>query len=82
MMGVAVGRHRTLEEAANVSAFIASDVVIYVTGALRLVDGGVTPANGGVGKDVPWLLSREPKGTLDLEHSQGDEKDKDVHMIK
>jgi len=78
----AVGRRGTPEEIANVYAFIASDEASYVTGALWLADGGVTPAKGAVGADVPWLLKREPKGDLDLEHSHDGEKNKQVHVVK
>ena len=78
----AVGRRGTPEEIANVYAFIASDEASYVTGALWLADGGVTPAKGAVGADVPWMLSREPKGELDLEHSHDGEKNKELHVVK
>ena len=78
----AVGRRGTPEEVANVFAFIASDEASYVTGALWLVDGGVTPAKGPVGADVPWLLRREPKGELDLMHSHDGEQNKDPHVVK
>lgn len=78
----ALGRRGTPEEIANVYAFIASDEASYVTGALWLADGGVTPAKGAVGQDVPWLLSREPKGELDLEHSHDGEQGKNLHVVK
>jgi NAD(P)-dependent dehydrogenase (short-subunit alcohol dehydrogenase family) len=61
-----LGRRGTPEEVANVYAFIASDEASYVTGALWLVDGGITPAHGNVGdyaKDKD-----EPAGVLELEH--------------
>ena len=78
----AVGRRGTPEEIANVYAFIASDEASYVTGALWLADGGVTPAKGAASADVPWMLSREPKGELDLEHSHDGEKNKELHVVK
>ncbi len=78
----AVGRRGTPEEIANVYAFIASDEASYVTGALWLADGGVTPAKGAAGDDVPWLLKREPKGELDLEHSHDGEDNKELHVVK
>lgn len=78
----ALGRRGTPEEIANVFAFITSDEASYVTGALWLVDGGVTPAKGAVGADVPWLLKREPKGVLDLSHSHDGEQNKELHVVK
>ncbi len=78
----AVGRRGTPEEIANVFAFITSDEASYVTGALWLVDGGVTPAKGPVGDQVPWLLKREPKGELHLEHSHDGEDNKELHVVK
>ena len=77
----ALGRRGTPEEMANVYAFIASDEASFVTGALWLADGGVTPAKGAVGADVPWLLKREPKGELHLEHSHDGEANKDPKVI-
>lgn len=65
-----LGRRGTPEEVANVYAFLASDEASYVTGALWLVDGGITIAHGPVGQDVPNELKKPPKGTLILEHSQ------------
>ena len=78
----ALGRRGTPEEMANVYAFIASDEASFVTGALWLADGGVTPAKGAVGADVPWLLRREPHGELDLHHSKDGEENKDIKVIR
>jgi len=65
-----MARRGTTEEIANVYAFIASDEASYVTGALWLVDGGITPAKGPVGKQTPSSLASEPKGKLDLSHQR------------
>ena len=77
-----MGRRGTPEEMANVYAFLASDEASYVTGALWLADGGVTPGKGNTGGEVPWLLKREPKGELPLEHSREGLENKDTHQIK
>jgi NAD(P)-dependent dehydrogenase (short-subunit alcohol dehydrogenase family) len=50
---VPLGRRGTPEEMANIFAFLASDEASYVTGALWLADGGVTPAKGSLGMSVP-----------------------------
>ena len=53
----ATARHGTVEEIANAYAFLASDEAGYVNGALWLVDGGTTIANGNVGEEVPHNLA-------------------------
>ena len=73
-----MARRGTPEEIANVIAFLASDEASYVTGALWLVDGGVTPAKGGVGKQTPRTLRQEPQGELDLQHSHDGLKNKET----
>jgi NAD(P)-dependent dehydrogenase (short-subunit alcohol dehydrogenase family) len=66
---VPLGRRGTPEEMANVFAFLASDDASYVTGALWLADGGVTPAKGDIGTSVPDELRNQPSGELKLRHS-------------
>lgn len=65
-----LGRRGTPEEVANVYAFLASDEASYVTGALWLVDGGITAAKGPVGIEASGDVKRPPEGELDLEHSR------------
>jgi NAD(P)-dependent dehydrogenase (short-subunit alcohol dehydrogenase family) len=65
-----MGRRGTVEEIANVYAFLASEEASFVTGALWVVDGGITIAKGPVGKETPRDLRQEPKGELhDLAHT-------------
>ncbi|MFB2893071.1 SDR family NAD(P)-dependent oxidoreductase [Aerosakkonemataceae cyanobacterium BLCC-F50] len=77
-----MARRGTPEEIANVYAFLASDEASYVTGALWLVDGGVTVAKGSVGEDTPNYLREEPQGELRLDHSLEGLKNKETHAIK
>lgn len=63
-----LGRRGTPEEVANVYAFIASDEASYVTGALWLVDGGITPAHGNLGDYAKH--TDPPEGVLKLEHTR------------
>lgn len=65
-----LGRRGTPEEVANVYAFLASDEASYVTGALWLVDGGMTPGKGPIGLKAKKDASTPPEGELDLRHSQ------------
>jgi len=79
---VPLGRRGTPEEMANIFAFLASDEASYVTGALLLADGGVTPAKGSPGVMVPDELRKMPKGTLSLQHSHDGLHGKEVHIAK
>lgn len=72
---VPLGRRGTVEEIANVYAFLASDEASYVTGALWLADGGITPAKGLMGK---LAKPETPKSTLPLEHTQDGLNNKEV----
>ncbi len=65
---VPLGRRGTPEEMANIFAFLASDEASYVTGALWLADGGVTPAKSDIGTAVPDSLRAQPVGKLRLRH--------------
>jgi NAD(P)-dependent dehydrogenase (short-subunit alcohol dehydrogenase family) len=75
---VPLGRRGTPEEMANIFAFLASDEASYVTGALLLADGGVTPAKGPMGQFVPEELRRPPVATLPLRHSHDGLRGKEV----
>jgi len=79
---VPLGRRGTPEEMANIYAFLASDEASYVTGALWLADGGVTPAKGTMGANVPEELRRPPAGLLPLRHSHDGENGKEVYRAK
>jgi hypothetical protein len=61
---------------------LSSDEASYATGALWLVDGGVTPAKGAVGKQTPFWKRSEPEGELRLEHSRAGLEHKETHQIK
>ncbi len=63
------GRRGTVEEIANVFAFLASDEASYVTGALWLVDGATTILKGPVGEKAHDEVKREPALTLPVEHT-------------
>jgi NAD(P)-dependent dehydrogenase (short-subunit alcohol dehydrogenase family) len=78
---VPFGRLGKPEEVANVYAFLASDEASYVTGALWLVDGGITPAHGPIGMEASKDASTQPKGTLPTEHAMDGMKGKDAVKI-
>ncbi|HEX4074889.1 MAG TPA: SDR family NAD(P)-dependent oxidoreductase [Candidatus Acidoferrales bacterium] len=80
--GVPLGRRGTPEEMANIFAFLASDEASYITGALLLADGGVTPAKGAPGAMVPAELRQAPKGELSLSHSHDGLHGKEVFWAK
>jgi hypothetical protein len=76
---VPLGRRGTPEEMANIFAFLVSDEASYVTGALWLADGGVTPAKSDIGASVPAALRQMPDGKLILRHSHDGLRNKDVY---
>ncbi len=77
-----MGRRGTVEEIANVYAFLASDEASYVTGALWSVDGGITTSKGMVGMKADKDLRQEPPVDLDLQHTYDGLKNKDTREIK
>lgn len=76
---IPLGRRGTPEEIANVFAFLASKEASYVTGALWLVDGGITPAKGRLAEFPPAECRRMPVGALALRHSHDGLTNKDVY---
>jgi NAD(P)-dependent dehydrogenase (short-subunit alcohol dehydrogenase family) len=76
-----LGRRGTVEEIANVYVFLASDEASFVTGALWLVDGGITPAKGPVGALAGRDVSTPPPGRIDLRHTHDGTRNKDIVKI-
>jgi NAD(P)-dependent dehydrogenase (short-subunit alcohol dehydrogenase family) len=76
-----MGRRGTPEEIANVYCFLASAEASYVTGALWVVDGGITISKGSVGLETPRNIRTPPIGELrGLHHSLDGLKNKDLRV--
>jgi NAD(P)-dependent dehydrogenase (short-subunit alcohol dehydrogenase family) len=73
-----LGRRGTVEEVANVYAFLASDEASFVTGALWLVDGGITPSKGSIGALARPEVTAPPRSTLGVRHTHEGTKNKDI----
>jgi NAD(P)-dependent dehydrogenase (short-subunit alcohol dehydrogenase family) len=76
-----LGRRGTVEEIANVYVFLASDEASFVTGALWLADGGITPAKGPVGALAGREASTPPPGRINLRHTHDGLRNKEVVNI-
>jgi NAD(P)-dependent dehydrogenase (short-subunit alcohol dehydrogenase family) len=78
---IPLGRRGTPEEVANIYAFLASDAASYVTGALWLVDGGITVGKGAVGSLAKPEITKPPKATINLQHSHDGTRNKEIVKI-
>jgi NAD(P)-dependent dehydrogenase (short-subunit alcohol dehydrogenase family) len=76
-----LGRRGTVEEIANVYVFLASDEASFVTGALWLADGGITPAKGPVGALAGREASTPPPARINLRHTHDGLRNKEVVKI-
>lgn len=76
-----LGRRGTVEEVANVYAFLASDEASFVTGALWTVDGGISIAKGPVGLEAGSEVAEQPEGRLHLEHTHAGLENKETERV-
>jgi len=76
-----LGRRGTPEEVANIYAFLASDEASFVTGALCLVDCGITVGKGPVGMLAKSEATKPPASTIDLHHSHDGTRNKEIVKI-
>jgi NAD(P)-dependent dehydrogenase (short-subunit alcohol dehydrogenase family) len=76
-----LGRRGTVEEIANVYAFLASDEASFVTGALWIADGGLTPGKGPVGALAGPAASTPPRSHIDLHHTHDGNRGKNIVKI-
>jgi NAD(P)-dependent dehydrogenase (short-subunit alcohol dehydrogenase family) len=77
-----LGRRGTAEEVANVYAFLACDEASFVTGALWLVDGGITPAKGAVGMLAGNEAKTPPPGRINLRHTHDGNRNKELVKLQ
>jgi NAD(P)-dependent dehydrogenase (short-subunit alcohol dehydrogenase family) len=75
---VPFGRRGTPEEVANVYSFLASDQASFVTGALWMVDGGLTQSKGSAGAAAGRDASTPPAASIALKHSHDGTKNKEI----
>jgi NAD(P)-dependent dehydrogenase (short-subunit alcohol dehydrogenase family) len=78
---VPLGRRGTVEEIARIYAFLASEEASFVTGALWLADGGLTPSKGAVGALTRGDVARPPEPTMRLHHTHDGTKHQDLLKI-
>jgi NAD(P)-dependent dehydrogenase (short-subunit alcohol dehydrogenase family) len=76
-----LGRRGTVEEVANVYTFLASDEASFVTGALWMADGGITPSKGPMGALAGLEASTPPRGRMDLRHTHDGNQGKKIVKI-
>jgi NAD(P)-dependent dehydrogenase (short-subunit alcohol dehydrogenase family) len=76
-----LGRRGTVEEIANVYVFLASEEASFVTGALWLADGGITPAKGAVGAMAGPEASTPPRARMRLPHTHDGTRGKAILKI-